>query len=322
VTSASAAQTARRVECPAAESPRQYDKLLAMRTLPLLILACAASSAQVFTFTRDQMTEYTAQNPFGRFDDGRPKVPDALLEKCKDLSAEEVWAVLPREKYRNQYEGNWMILHPERRLVGRAVTAQFMPYRPDVADVAEAHARARGNTLDRDSANQRVIDTLTPGDVLVVDLFGKIEQGTIVGDNLATAIYGATKTGFVVDGAIRDLDGIFPIEMSAYFRGVHPTPIGNVMLTGVNVPIRIGNVTVMPGDVVFGDREGVYFIPPHLLKKVLDQADITHIHDEWTKMKLETGKYKSGEVYPAPTDPVLKKEYEEYLKKRLGKPME
>jgi regulator of RNase E activity RraA len=277
------------------------------------------SGAQVFTFTREQMIEYTAQNPFERFEDGRPKVPQALIDKCKDLSAEEVWAVLPGEKFRNQYEGNWQILHPDKRLVGRAVTAQFMPYRPDVGEVAEAHARVRGNGQDRDSANQRVIDTLQPGDVLVVDLFGKIEQGTLVGDNLATAIFAATKTGFVVDGAIRDLDGISEIDMSAYFRGVHPTPIGNVMLTGVNVPVRIGNVTVMPGDVVFGDREGVYFIPPQLVKKVLDKADETHIHDEWTKMKLLTGKYKSSEIYPTPRDPALKKEYEEYLKKKLGK---
>src|SRR5205085_10241507 len=266
--------------------------------------------------TRDQMLEYTAQNPYPRFDDGRPKVPDDLLEKCKDLSAEEVWAVLPGAKFSNQYEGNWQILHPDRRLVGRAVTAQFMPYRPDIGEVSEARARAQGLGHN---GNQRVIDTLKRGDVLVVDLFGKIEQGTLVGDNLATAIYGSTRTGFVVDGAIRDLDGIYPLDMSVYFRGVHPTPIGNVMLTGFNVPIRIGAATVMPGDVVFGDREGVYFIPPHLVKKVLDKADETHIHDEWTKMKLKTGKYKSSEIYPSPSDPALKKEYEEYLKTHLKK---
>lgn len=285
----------------------------------VLAAACAAplpSPAQVFTFTRDQLIEYTAQNPFPRFEDGRPKVPDALLEKCKGLSAEEVWAVLPGAKFSNQYEGNWRILHPERKLVGRAVTAQFMPYRPDVADVAEARARAKGLGHN---GNQRVIDSLQPGDVLVVDLFGKIENGTMVGDNLATAIYAATKTGFVVDGAVRDLEGIYPIDMAVYIRGVHPTPIGSVMLTGYNVPIRIGSATVMPGDVVFGDREGIYFIPPQLVKKVLDEADVTHIHDEWTKMKLLTGKYKSSDIYPSPHDPELKKEYEEYLKKHLGK---
>lgn len=289
----------------------------ASATLAFCLLPFALPcSSQVFSFTREQMIEYTATNPFPRFEDGRPKVPDELLEKCKGLSAEEVWAVLPGEKFRNQYEGNWQILHPERKLVGRAVTAQFMPYRPDVAGVVEARAKAMGLG---ENHNQRVIDSLKPGDVLVVDLFGKIEEGTIVGDNLATAIFAETKTGLVVDGAIRDLEGIFPIDMALYFRGAHPTPLRNVMLTGVNVPVRIGNATVMPGDVVFGDREGIYFIPPNLLKKVLDRADETHIHDEWTKMKLLTGKYKSSEIYPSPSDPALKKEYAEYLKKRLGR---
>jgi len=274
-----------------------------------------ACRAQVFTFTHEEMLKYTAQNPFERFADGRPKVPDAILEKVKGLSAEEAWAVLPGARFPNQYEGNWRILHPERKLVGRAVTAQFMPTRPDVADLLEADAKAKGL---RDNGNQRVIDMLQPGDVLVVDLFGKIEEGTIVGDNLATAIYAATGTGLVVDGAIRDLEGIEPIGMPVYCRGVHPTPIRNVMLTAINVPIRIGNATVMPGDVVFGDREGVYFIPPQLVKQVVDKADETHVHDEWTKAKLLTGKYKSSDIYPSPRDPALKKEYEEYKKQKLG----
>jgi regulator of RNase E activity RraA len=283
--------------------------------LNLILLCPIVAPAQVFTFTHEEMLRYTARNPFERFEDGRPKVPDAILEKVKGLSAEEVWAVLPGAHFPNQYEGNWRILHPDRKLVGRAVTAQFMPIRPDVADISEAEAKAKGLGHN---GNQRVIDTLKPGDVLVVDLFGKIEEGTLVGDNLATAIFAATGTGFVVDGAIRDLEGIQPIDMSVYCRGVHPTPIRNVMLTGINVPVRIGSATVMPGDVVFGDSEGVYFIPPELVKQVVDKADETHVHDEWTKAKLLTGKYKSSEIYPSPSDPALKKEYEEYKKQKLG----
>jgi 4-hydroxy-4-methyl-2-oxoglutarate aldolase len=279
-------------------------------------LWCLPVEAQLFTLTRDDVLKYTAQNPYARFPDGRPKVPDDLLEKVKGLSAEEVWAVLPGAGFRNQYEGNWRILHPEHKLVGRAVTAQFMPSRPDIGDVMEAAAKAQGL---RDNGNQRVIDLLQPGDVLVVDLFGKIEDGTIVGDNLATAVFASTGTGLVVDGAVRDLEGIQPIGMSVYCRGVHPTPIRNVMLTGINIPIRIGGATVMPGDVVFGDSEGVYFIPPQLVRKVVDTADETHIHDEWTKAKLMTGKYKSSDIYPRPRDPALLKDYEEYLKQKLGK---
>lgn len=283
--------------------------------LVILITWSFPLEAQVFTFTREQMLKYTAKNPFERFEDGRPKVPDNLLEKMKGLTAEDIFGVLQRT-FPNQFEGDFRLLHPGRKLVGRAVTAQFMPLRSDVSEVSEAEAIARG--AGRNS-NQRVIDMLQTGDVVVVDLFGKIDNGTFVGDNLAAAIYSATRTGFVVDGAIRDLEGIYPMEMAAYFRGVHPSAIGNVMLTGVNIPVRIGKATVMPGDVVFGDREGVYFVPPHLVQDILTRAETTRIHDDWTKEKFLTGKYKASDLYPSPKDPALMKEYEEHLKKKLGK---
>jgi 4-hydroxy-4-methyl-2-oxoglutarate aldolase len=129
----------------------------------------------------------------------------------------------------------------------------------------------------------------------------------------------ATKGGgLVVDGSIRDLEGISTMDMPAYFRSVDPTPIRNVMLTGINIPVRIGDVTVMPGDLVFGDQEGLYFIPPQLVTEVLDNADKLHIHDEWTRKKFDEGKYKSSEIYSSPTDPALKAEYQEYLKRRLA----
>ena len=286
-----------------------------MRTAVLLFV-CLSAHAQVFTFTRDQLMKYTAKNPYDRFENGRPKVPDSVLEKVRGLTQEEVWTVLPGKGFPNQYEGNWQVLHPEKTLVGRAVTAQYMPLRPDVHEVVEADAKSRGLAT---GVNQRVIDMLQPGDVLVVDLFGKTESGTFVGDNLATAVFSATKAGMVIDGSIRDLNGIFPIPMGAYFRGVHPSALRNVTLTAVNTPVRIGNATVLPGDVVLGDREGVSFIPPHLVQEILDKAEETHIHDEWTKKKFETGQYKSSDLYPRPRDPKLKEEYEAYKKSKLKK---
>lgn len=283
----------------------------------LALLVPALAGAQVFTLTSEQLTELSAQNPFERFPDGRPKVPDDLIERARGLSAEEIWAVLPRKGFPNQYEDGFQILHPGTKLVGRAFTVQFMPMRPDVDEVMQAQAKAAG--LGRLS-NQFAIDQLQPGDVLVVDLFGKKEGGTIVGDNLFYYIMKATNSaGIVLDGSVRDLEGIAGMPMPAYFRHAHPTPIGNVMLTGINIPVRIGGVTVMPGDLVFGDREGVYFVPPALVREVLDRADETHIHDEWTKKKFDEGKYKSSEIYGSPRDPALKKEYDEYLEQRLKK---
>ena len=190
-----------------------------------------------------------------------------------------------------------------------------MPMRSDVDHIAESKAKDRGIP---GLSNQFAIDMLQPGDVLVVDLFGKKVGGTIVGDNLFYYTKRATRSGgLVVDGSIRDLNGISQIDMPAYFRDVDPTPIDNVMLTGVNIPIRIGGVTVMPGDLVVGDREGVYFIPPQFVKEVLDRADEIRIHDEWTKRKFDEGKYKSSEIYSSPKDPRLQQEYAAYLKKRL-----
>jgi 4-hydroxy-4-methyl-2-oxoglutarate aldolase len=285
--------------------------------LVLCTLAWALpAGAQVFTFTRDQMIKFTAKNPFDRFDDGRPRVPDDLLEKMKTLSAEEIWGVLQGHRYPNQYEGNWQLLHPGMKMIGRAVTAQFMPARPDVDDIVEGEAKAKGYTK---GPQMRIIDQLKPGDVLVVDLFGKVEDGPAFGDNLATAIYALSKTGFVVDGTIRDLEGISPLPMPSYFRGVHPSYLRGCMLTGVNVPIRIGKTTVMPGDVVFGDKEGVFFVPPQFVQEILKAAEETQVHDEWTKNKFMTGKYKATELYPTPDKPELKQEYQEYKKKKLGR---
>jgi 4-hydroxy-4-methyl-2-oxoglutarate aldolase len=281
----------------------------------ITLFAPRSMQAQLLSFSKQELMDYTAQEPFDRLPDGRPKVPNDLLERARELSSEEVWAVLEQRGFRNQYADGFQILHPGKPMVGRAFTVQFMPLRPDLDEIARNKAKEHGILR---LTNQTAIDMLQPGDVLVVDIFGKKVSGTIVGDNLFYYVMKATNGGgLVVDGSIRDLNGISEIDMPAYFRSVDPTPIGNVMLTGINIPVRIGGVTVMPGDLVVGDREGVYFIPPQLVKEVLDRADEIHIHDEWTKKKFDEGKYKSSEIYSTPSDPKLLQEYQEYLKKRL-----
>ena len=283
--------------------------------LSMAVLALTAGiDAQLFTLSKDEITRWTSENPYERFPDGRPKVPDWLLERTRGLSAEEVLAVLPGKGYRNQFANGFQVLHPGQKLVGRAFTVQFMPVRPDLDAVVNANAKALG--VGRMN-NQVAIDMLQPGDVLVVDLFGMDENGTIVGDNLFYYIMkGARGAGLVVDGAIRDLEGIRNMAMPAYFRTAHPTAIGNVMLTGINVPVRIGKATVMPGDVVLGDEEGVFFIPPQLVKPVVEAAEAQQARDEWIKKQFDTGKYKSSEIYGRPSDPQLLKEMEEYIKSR------
>lgn len=290
------------------------NKQTSMIALLIVSALAEAAHAQVFSLSREQMLKYTAQNPFDRFPDGRPKVPDPVLEKVKGLCAEEVHAVLPQKGFPNQFEGNWQMLQPGKKLVGRAVTIQFMPARADIADADAAEAKAKGTSRAR---NQTAIDMLQPGDVIVADAFGA--NWSFVGNKLAYYIMKATGTGMVVDGNIYWLDRIAQFGMPAYFRGAHPAPAMSVMVTGINIPIRVGNATVMPGDVVLGDREGVYFIPPHLVQEVLTLAENTQARDEWTMKMFDTGKYKSGEIYGRPSDPALLKEREEYIKKRTGK---
>ena len=299
--------------------PRGGASLLASAVLATL--APQPASAQLWSWTKDQMTEYTKAWTGERFPDGRPKVPDAMLQRAREMSMEEI--VVPGGGARgggggggySQYADGWMVLQPGKKMVGRAFTVQFMPARADLDSVLVAKAKEKGvQTLN----NQYALDMLQPGDVLVVDLFGKKEGGTIVGDNLFYYVMKATKNGgMVIDGSVRDLEGIAEMPMPAYVRSVHPSAISGATLSGINIPIRIGNVTVMPGDLVVGDREGVSFIPPQAVADILDHADTTHVHDEWTRKKFDEGKYKSSEIYGSPKDPALQKEYQEYLKKRL-----
>ena len=292
----------------------RYFTLAAACSLASLLAPLA--QAQLWTWTKDQMLEYTKAWTGDRFPDGRPKVPDQWLQRAKDMSQEEVMVPGGRGGggY-SQFEGDWRVLHPELKMTGRVVTMEFMPNRADLDSIVLAKAKTNGiQSLN----NQYVLDMLQPGDVLVVDLYGKHEGGTIVGDNLFYYIMKATKGGgLVVDGAVRDLEGIREIEMPAYFRSVHPSAIGGATVAAVNVPVRIGDVTVMPGDVAIGDPEGVTFVPPQLIEGIVDRADTIHVHDEWTKKKFDEGKYKSTDIYGSPHDPALIKEYQDYLAKRL-----
>jgi regulator of RNase E activity RraA len=277
----------------------------------IAFLAPAPCQAQVFKLSKEELTEMTSAMPsaWERFPDGRPKIPDALLERAKGLSSEEMMG--------NQYTDGFQVLHPGKKMVGRAFTVMFLPNRQEVAAFTASNAQKAGiNGLN----NQSVIDMLQPGDVVCVDLFGKKQGGTFVGDNLFYYIMRATKgAGMVINGSIRDLEGIAAMEMPAYFMHTDPSFLSaqTASLAAWNVPIRIGEVTVMPGDLVVGDREGVNFVAPSKVEQMINGADTTHIHDEWTQKQFDTGKYKSSEIYGSPRDPEKKKEYQEYLKKRL-----
>jgi regulator of RNase E activity RraA len=262
--------------------------------LSLTVLTTPAANAQLGVFSPEQRVSFTAEWRGERFADGRPEVPDAVLQRLGNTTAEQAWDALQEVGFRNQFEGNFKIINPGQRMVGRAVTAVFMPRRPDVDSVIQANGKKEHRIGDE---NSWIIDILQPGDVLVVDLFGKIEFGTIVGDNLSTSIYSKSHNGLVVDGAVRDVSGIQEIHgFQVYTRGWDPSDLQNVMLVGINVPIRIGHATVMPGDVVLGDPEGLTFIPPQFAEKIADDSEKDRLIDEWGHMMLREGKYTPGQI--------------------------
>ena len=280
------------------------------RVLLATVLATLPGLAQIGMFTNELRTAMTSEWTGERFPDGRPKVPDEVLDRLKHTSAEEAWGTLQRFGYRNQFEGGWKTINvpgigTEERLVGRVVTGVFMPARPDLNAYVTESAKKEGRA-GRGGQNAWVIDTLVQRDVMVIDLFGKIKDGTIIGDNLGTSIMTKTGTGIVVDGSVRDASGISEIKgFKVFARDFHPSAIANVTLTGINVPIRIGQVTVLPGDVVISDPDGLTFIPAHLAKEVADESELTQLRDRWGHQMLREQKYKPGQIDSRWTDAMI-----------------
>jgi 4-hydroxy-4-methyl-2-oxoglutarate aldolase len=305
-----------------------------MKIIITIALGLLISSNSIFaqTVISDEMMKfYTAEWQGERTKDGRPKVSDDLLKRLKNISIEEAWGVLRGEGFNNQFESGWKMLHEDDAFVGRALTAQYMPLRPDVNKRILDQGHASGQI---GASNSWPIDMLQDGDVYVADCYGKVINGTLIGDNLGNAIYSKSKTGVVFDAGSRDLEGLSKIEgFNAYVRAWDPSYLTEAMLTEINSPIRIGRATVFPGDAVLAKKEGVIFIPPHLLEKVVITAEFIGLKDTFGHQKLREGVYTPGQIDGRWSDdikeaflkwvdanpdqvPMSRKELDEYLKNR------
>jgi regulator of RNase E activity RraA len=253
--------------------------------------------------TAKELVAFTHEWTGDRSEEGRPRVPDSILERMREVTITEAWQILHNEGYQWQYTDDWQCTHPGQILVGRALTAVYMPRRPSIRRVMETRGKECGCVGDQISWP---IDMLTPGDVYVADVFGKIVRGPIIGDNLATSIYAKSGNGVVHDAAVRDLDGIRSIPgFTSFVRGWHPTYAApTIMLMGVNTPIRIGGATVMPGDVVLGRDDGVIFVPPHLAEKVVKTSELVRLRDQFGKLCLKEGRYTPGQIDARWTDDI------------------
>jgi len=261
--------------------------------LLLLLITCFyISNAQ--QFPASELIYLTSEWKGERFEDGRPKIPDAIIERAKKIGIEEAWQVLYNEGYKNQFEGNWKMVHDNVPVVGRVVTARYSPSRPDI----EALIKERGKTEGRTgNTNAWPIQVLQKGDVYVAEAFGKIAQGTLIGDNLGASIFNKTGNGVIFDGAARDLSGLAQIKgFNAYVRDFHPSFLEEVVLIGLNSPIRIGAAVVLPGDLVLSEREGVLFIPAHMAEKVVATAEFIAVRDRFSKDVLKAGTFTAGQI--------------------------
>ena len=285
------------------------------RTLVLslvLILCIHVVHAQRIGSSPEYILTLTSQWKGERFEDGRPHVPDLILERLENATLEQIWGYLGNKGYRNQVEKDWIILKPGETMVGRAVTAQFMPSRPDLDSLVKAQGKAEGRS-QKGGINIWPIDILTKGDIYVADGYGKVKDGTLIGSSLGNSIYGKTGKGVVFYGSVRDMQELKATEgFNAWVKGHDPSYIRDMTPTSINAPIRIGEVTVFPGDIVFANEYGTVFIPAHLVEGLVSASEMTALRDEFERVLLQEGKYPSGEVHGDWSDQI-KNEFREWI---------
>jgi 4-hydroxy-4-methyl-2-oxoglutarate aldolase len=282
-----------------------------MQQMIVLLFFSLSTTAQQVTLTPDQIKGYTPEWKGERFPDGRPKVSDKMLERLKKVHLEEAWGVLRNKGYQNQFEGDWMIQFPDSAMTGRVVTAQYMPMRPDVDKIVKEIGK---NEKRIGAPNSWPIDVLKDGDVYVADSYGKMADGTLIGDNLGNAIYAKSHRGVIFYGSVRDVEGLDEIKgFNSWTKGNDPSYIQQMMLSGINVPIRIGRATVLPGDAVLAKKYGVVFIPAYLLDTVVLNAEFIALRDQFGHQRLREGKYTPGQIDTQWTDEI-KKDFLQWIK--------
>jgi 4-hydroxy-4-methyl-2-oxoglutarate aldolase len=270
--------------------------------LIVTILTCSQAYSQQITLTKEQIIAITADWKGDRSDDGRPYVSEELLKRLKNISIEEAWGFLRNKGYHNQFEGDWMILKPGESMTGRALTVQYMPSRSDYHD----KVMAKGKEQNRiGNFNSWPIDMLKTGDIYIADGYGKIIDGTLIGDNLGNAIYAKSKNGVIFYGSVRDNEGLEKIEgYNQWIKGYDPSYIQGMMLGGINIPIRIGRVTILPGDAILAKKGGIIAIPAHLLAELVISGEFTALRDEFGHKMLKDGTYTPGQIDRQWTDDI------------------
>ena len=244
---------------------------------------------------REDIIQMTPLWEGDRFDNGRPRVSDDIIQRLQKIALEEAWGVCWGNDYKYQFQGDWKVLNGDTTMVGRAVTGVMVPRRPDLHDSLLEYGQKEEGRVG--FFNSWVIETLVEDDIMVIDMFDKIFQGTYSGGNLSNAIKSRGGRGQVLWCGIRDVQQVVDVEgLTTFYRGNDPTGIGDVTLVGINTPCRIGNAICMPGDVVLGDMAGVIFIPPHLAEEACERSERVQLRETFQFQRIKEGVYNSHEM--------------------------
>jgi regulator of RNase E activity RraA len=209
--------------------------------------------------------------------------PQAIIDALYQTSAATAAGELARLGVRNPHLVGLVSHTPGKKIVGPALTLQFMPKREDIHMVGEYQGVNR-------QLHRQVLYHTQPGDVVVVDARGDLTSG-VFGEMMLTYFMGQGGVGVFIDGCIRDYPYAKDLGLGLWLKGVTPNfhTQTNIFPHAVNVPIACASVLVMPGDIIIADDDGAVVVPaalaPELAKKASEHSD----WEEFTRMRLAQG---------------------------------
>lgn len=212
------------------------------------------------------------------------RLPPETLEKLKAVSTATASAMLHQMGLTQATIAGPRTTIPGSRLVGQAVTLQFMPMREDIG------SKVAQEDYERTSALWHVLDVIQPGDVLTIAAKGHMHTGCL-GEMLLSYLKGRGGEGAVVDGCVRDWPNIQPLNIPLWVKGFTPNYATQAGLNpwAYNVPVDLCDVLVLPGDVILADDDGVVCLPLNLVDAVLEEGTS---HEDWetfSRQKLSEG---------------------------------
>jgi 5-oxopent-3-ene-1,2,5-tricarboxylate decarboxylase/2-hydroxyhepta-2,4-diene-1,7-dioate isomerase len=268
------------------------------------LLGCALVSAHVFAQTAQLKLEPVERQMPAYIQERLAPKDRVLFDKLMRVGIESAWSLVTQMGYPQNFINELTPLKPNYRMVGRARTMRYLPNRKDVRD----KLYSAGPQLNYKSAEEA-----QPGDVLVFDAGGETRAGVSGGvTTIRFLVRGGA--GLVIDGAMRDVPELEAMHIQTYMRRGHASSVAPLMMSvDYQVPVRIGSVTVVPGDILVGDTTGILVIPAEIAEKVADTALQHDEQEEFQREMLLKGESIYG-VYPM--NEKTRKLFEEWQKKK------